>query len=116
MGRKTNSSKILLQGLKESFNAGQVPDYPILQGYISEELTEQVKELEARLGLMLQEFSIHYIDDQYRYELLFGFFDATLQSMGMVGALSQIESVLFSREAKIRVGLMNLGLLIEATI
>ena len=116
MERKTNSSKILLKGLKESFNAGQVPDYPILLDYIREELTEQVKELEARLGLILREFSIHTIGDQYRYEFLFGFSDATLQSMGTVGALSQIESVLLNREAKIRVGLMNLGLLIEATI
>lgn len=116
MEMKTNPSKILLKGLKESTSEVQATDYLLLLDYIRGELTEQVKELEARLGLMLREFSIHSLGYQYRYEFLFGFGDATLQSMGTVGALSQIESVLFNREAKIRVGLMNLSLLIEATI
>lgn len=116
MARTTNSNQILLKGLKDSLNPATSPDYPTLVSWVKTELSEQVKELEERLGLNLYEFSPMYLGEQYLYIFLFRFQDATLQEMGLVGAIRQMESVLLDGEAKIRVGLMNLGIVIEATI
>lgn len=113
--------KVMLSGLKESFNLGKIYEEEVdcIKEAIEDTYAEMIEELDSRLGLELYDYKVEIKYDQdripqaYKHTLLVKFNESEgAIKMNFRGVLNQLKEILSTGDDEVLVGSCNLGLVI----
>lgn len=113
--------KVMLSGLKESYNLGNIREEEVdcIKEAIQDTYLGMVEELDSRLGLELYDYKVEIKYDQdriprsYKHTLLVKFNKSEgAVKMSFRGAMTQIKEILSTGDDEVLVGSCNLGLVI----
>jgi hypothetical protein len=113
--------KVMLSGLKESFNLGKIYEEEVdcIKEAIEDTYAEMIEELDSRLGLELYDYKVEIKYDQdripqsYKHTLLVKFNESEgAIKMNFRGVLTQLKEILSTGDDEVLVGSCNLGLVI----
>lgn len=112
--------KVMLSGLKESYNLGNIREEEVdcIKEAIQDTYTEMVEELDSRLGLELYDYKVEIKYDQdsipqsYKHTLLVKFHESEGATRMNFRVLTQLKEILSTGDDEVLVGSCNLGLVI----